>query len=205
MAKKKVFCVGWQKTGTTSFKNATKLLGYRACGYMRTWTPKDMKERMDELVRSTVPHYDSFSDNPWPLLFEFLDREYPDSLFILTTRRPDAWIKSVLRHLGDSDLPMHRFIYGDRFGKARGNEEHYVATMLKHNEAVRQHFAGRNNFLEFPIVDGAGWETLCPFLGVDPPAEPYPHSNKASTRSWKRLKSVPHKVWRRFAGKFAAT
>jgi hypothetical protein len=183
MTKKKVFCVGWQKTGTTSFKNA-----------------RDMSERMNELVRSTVPHYDSFSDNPWPILFEFLDSEYPDSLFVLTTRGPDAWIKSVVRHLGDSDLPMHRFIYGDSFGKARGNEDHYVATMLKHDDAVRRHFAGRDNFLEFPIVDGAGWETLCPFLGVHQPAQPFPHSNKGSSRSWKRLRSVPQKVWRHFGG-----
>jgi hypothetical protein len=200
MAKKKVFCLGWMKTGTTSFKNATKLLGYRSCGYMRTWTIEDMTERMDELVRSTVPRYDSFSDNPWPILFDFLDSEYPDSQFVLTTRDPDSWIKSVVRHLGDGDVPMLRFIYGDRFGKARGNEDHYVATMLKHNEAVRRHFAGRQNFLEFPIVDGAGWETLCPFLGVDPPAEPFPHSNKASTRTWRRLKSVPQKAWQRFRG-----
>jgi hypothetical protein len=200
MEKRKVFCLGWQKTGTTSFRNATKLLGYRTCGYMKAWTIDDLRDRMGELMASTVPKYDSFSDNPWPVLFERLDAAYPGSLFVLTTRPPEAWIRSVVQHFGDADIPMHRFIYGDQFGRAKGNEDYYVETMLKHNDAVRRYFAGRDDFLELKLVHGAGWETLCPFLGVAPPAEPFPHANKGSARTWKRLKAIPGKLWHRIGG-----
>ena len=46
------------------------------------------------------------------------------------------------------------------------------------NEEVIAHFAGRpDDLLVLDVVAGEGWEKLCPFLGLDPPDEPFPHFN----------------------------
>ena len=40
------------------------------------------------------------------------------------------------------------------------------------------HFAGRpDDLLVLDVVGGEGWERLCPFLGLAPPDEPFPHFN----------------------------
>ena len=43
---------------------------------------------------------------------------------------------------------------------------------------VRAYFAGRpDDLLVLDVVGGEGWEKLCPFLGLEPPAEAFPHFN----------------------------
>lgn len=54
----------------------------------------------------------------------------------------------------------------------------YVAAYHRHHADVRRYFAGRpHSLLEMNLVEGDGWETLCPFLGLPAPAVPFPHLN----------------------------
>ena len=81
----KVFCTGWQRTGTTSLAKALNAIGVRTKDY-----PKELLHDIDhELVRE----YDAFTDNPIPLLYQELDRRHPGSRFIHTTRDEQAWLK----------------------------------------------------------------------------------------------------------------
>ncbi|PCI59985.1 MAG: hypothetical protein COB37_10135 [Kordiimonadales bacterium] len=181
---RKVFCLGFHKTGTTSMYYALGLLGYRVSGSLLENT-SDFAVKLHQKTADVSRKYDAFQDNPWPLLYREMDALYPDARFILTTRDSAAWIKSAVKHFGERDTPIRRYIYGA--GSPLGNEEIYCRTMQRHNSAVRDYFATRpDKLLELDLAGGEGWKKLCNFLGHDIPDIPFPHSNKAGDPSGHR-------------------
>jgi hypothetical protein len=176
--KSKVFCIGFHKTGTTSLAVALRLLGYRVTGPNGTKDP-DIAEKVYDMAYSLVEQYDAFQDNPWPVLYKELDKKYPGSKFILTRRSAESWIRSQVKDFGLSETPMRHWIYG--VGCPEGNEDIFVARYERHNREVLEYFRDRpEDLLVFDLPTGAGWENLCPFLGEEVPATPFPHANKAS-------------------------
>lgn len=85
----KVFCVGRNKTGTTSIAKALRALGFkvgdqaRAETLIEDWARRDFRK----IVRYCRTA-DAFQDVPfsWPHTFEALDQAFPQSKFILTVR-----------------------------------------------------------------------------------------------------------------------
>ena len=180
---RKIFGIGFHKTGTTSLASALQLLGYRVTGPNNVSDP-DIGETYVELTRSLSAEYDAFQDNPWPLVYREMDELWPDALFVLTVRDSAAWIGSQTGHFGTETTPMREHIYGAGRGAPVGNEDHYVAVMEAHNAAVRAWFRDRpDKLLEMDFSAGDGWDRLCPFLGVPVPGRPFPHSNQASART----------------------
>ena len=172
----KVFCIGFHKTGTTSLGAALSLLGFRVCGPVGVHDAS-IADRAQALAKDRLPHFDAFQDNPWPVLYPFLDRECPGSKFILTIRDPDAWVASACRHFGSDDTPMRTWIYG--VGHPVGHEQTYKRVYLAHNEAVLRYFAKRGkDLLVMNITEGDGWWELCDFLNVATPNEPFPKLNQ---------------------------
>jgi hypothetical protein len=179
---RKVFGIGFHKTGTTSLALALIELGYRVTGPDRVGDP-DIGEKHVELTRALSHDFDGFQDNPWPLVYREMDAMWPDALFVLTVRDADAWIASQTKHFGEGSTPMREHIYGAGRGAPIGNEAHYVAVMEAHNAAVREYFRDRpGKLIEMDFSSGDGWEKLCPFLGLPVPAKPFPHANKAEGR-----------------------
>jgi hypothetical protein len=177
----KVFCIGFQKTGTTSMRSALEVLGYRVAGHFGVDDPEIRSNALPHALEIADRH-SAFQDNPWPLLFRDLDRHFPGSRFILTVRDPQAWIDSVVSHFGDLATPMREWIYGH--GSPRGNEGAYLERFERHNREVREYFAAREgDLLEMDIEAGDGWDLLCPFLGYAPPDLPFPHRNKGEDRA----------------------
>jgi hypothetical protein len=117
----KVFCIGFHKTGTTSLKMALKILGYRVTG-PKGRRDKNIAQNVEALARRVVPKFDAFQDNPWPIIYRFLDKEYPGSKFILTIRPSDKWIGSVTDHFSKGKPPMREWIYGPGKANPIGNE-----------------------------------------------------------------------------------
>jgi hypothetical protein len=184
MAEAKVFCIGFQKTGTTSIERALKLMGYRVCSTLGVHDP-EIGEKALELAMAAVPNYDAFRDNPWPILFREMDAAFPGSKFILTTRSTRSWLRSVVGHFGDSTSPMRAWIYG--VGAPKGNEAAFAARFEAHNQGVLQHFRDRSqDLLVMDLTRGDGWEELCAFLGRPIPEAPFPHANRTSLRRLKR-------------------
>ena len=182
----KVFGIGFHKTGTTSLAFALRDLGYRVTGPNGVRRP-GIADEVHELAASLVPKFDAFQDNPWPILFRQLDRDYPGSKFILTLRPEEKWIASILRHFAEEDTPMREWIYGAGHGHPAGHEEVYLARYRKHNADVLAHFAERpGDLLVLRLTEGDGWEKLCPFLGEDVPDKLFPHANTAAQRDYKR-------------------
>lgn len=176
--KKKVFCIGFQKTGTTSLGKALETLGYNVCGPVGVTNP-DIEEKALIWALERIKYYDAFQDNPWPLLYKELDFLYPGSKFILTTRSPRSWIKSMYKYFGSYESAAEVWIYGG-VGTPIKNRHGFVKRFKKHNADVRDYFKDRpDDFLELNFAKGHGWDELCSFLEIEKPMIPFPTSNKS--------------------------
>ena len=175
---RKVFGIGFHKTGTTSLGAALTRLGHRVTGPNWVELP-DIADRALALATELSHRFDAFQDNPWPLLYREMDALHPGSKFVLTVRDPDRWLASAVRHFGARDTPMREWIYG--VGHPAGNEDVYRARYVAHNFEVQRYFAGRpNDLLVMDLSAGDGWPELCAFLGCEVVPGEFPRENVAA-------------------------
>lgn len=184
MIRPKVFCIGFQKTGTTSLHAALTALGYKTAAVVgRDWTADRLRQEGARLCIETAKDFDAAQDMPWPIFFRELDAAYPGSKFILTVRDAEAWFASIANHFGDRPDHMQAFIYGSDAAAPAGNKQRYLEIYAQHEAAVRAHFANRpNDLLVMDLQSGAGWKELCGYLGAAVPATPFPVRNRSDDR-----------------------
>jgi hypothetical protein len=92
----KVFCVGFNKTGTTSLHHWFAAAGLDS-SHDATYQRRTRTMERDEL-RSYLDAHDAFSDGERaniPILREL----YPDAMFVLNTRPMRAWLQSRVKHV----------------------------------------------------------------------------------------------------------
>jgi len=172
----KIFCIGFQKTGTTSLGAALEILGYKVCG-VRYDLIDAIKENNWAQIDEVVRQHDAFKDNPWPVVYQSLNEKYPGSKFILTLRDESAWIKSLVNHFGTTPSVMQDFIYGKAYPK--GNEDLYLEIYRKHNREVLAHFEKRpEDLLVIDLTHEKKWDRICQFLSKPVPNAVFPHENK---------------------------
>ena len=173
---RKVFCLGFGKTGTTTFAEAMRTLGHR---HLSQGIGFAYQHGYRLPVWWKLNRYDSFDDFPWPFLFEYLDKKLPNSKFVLTTRSSsEVWIESLCKHFDRvGSVRNNRMFYG--YSTPYENIEHHIKLYEGHNERVRRHFRGRPNFLEICWEHGHGWTELCGFLQKQIPTSEFPHANRA--------------------------
>jgi hypothetical protein len=178
----KVFGIGWAKTGTTTLGRCLRMLGHRHVGQRLDLVPAYATGDHDAILREAAAA-DAFEDWPWILLYRELDRAFPGSRFVLTTRDPDSWVRSylnMLRRQGTASPELNgirRTLYGLAFPDVTPAE--LVGRVQRHERDVRAHFRGRPGSLL--VVDwsrGDGWVELCGFLGVSEPDADFPHENR---------------------------
>jgi Sulfotransferase domain len=184
MARTKVFCIGFQKTGTTSLEAALRILRYRVCGVIgRDLSIAELDSKGRDLAIATAAKYDAVQDMPWPLFFRELDAAYPGSKFVLTLRDPESWYRSIADHFLPPGTEMEGWTYGADARTPHGNKQRYIEVYTRHNEAVLDYFKDRpGDLLQMDFTKGDGWETLCPFLGRAIPSRPFPRKNTAAQR-----------------------
>lgn len=181
---KKVFIIGFHKTGTSSLGKALQILGYKVCGSLKEAhnydNQQDMKSFLLKTASPLLNRYDAFQDTPWFLLYKELYERYPDAYFILTKRPTELWINSVQKHFGNQTFKFHDYIYGtnDSFN----DSTQYVKVYENHNISVEHFFSNKGNFLQFD-VSRDGWDQLVTFLKVKKPTSKFPHANEAKYRS----------------------
>ena len=83
---KKIFVIGFNKTGTTSFNALFKSLDINSTHYCSV-VP----------VMKMIDQYDAFTDGDHSNFKEYYEK-YPDSLFILNTRPIKNWLVSRYKH-----------------------------------------------------------------------------------------------------------
>lgn len=193
MSDRKVFGIGFHKTGTTSLAAALRELGYTTCdgaGALRAAfghaeMMRLLRGHLLEPIMQVAERYDGFTDNPWFMLYRDLDHRFPGSKFILTVRDEQRWLASAMRYFGGTESDLRTWIYGA--GSPVGREEHWLARYRRHVDEVQVYFSRRAD--QLLVVDweqGSGWEDLRRFLGRTPPPRPFPHLTKART-AWPDL------------------
>lgn len=190
----KIIGVGFQKTGTSTLREALKILGYR----VKDATPRMLFPILRgnfEKVGRTLRHYDAAEDTPWFMIYKELDQLFPGSRFILTLRDEESWYRSVCKHIGDLRSPAHEWIYGRGKGLPKDNREHTLRIYNEHNQEVREYFKDRpDDLLIMDFTKGDDWEKLCPFLDQPIPNEPFPHYNKESYEELPDLKDLKNQT-----------
>ena len=98
----KIFCIGSNKTGTTSLAATLEIYGYSL--------PNQLKQEMEiskqtylgnfSPLKEFVNKYDAFQDLPFSIDNYYIaaDALYPNSKFILTERDPEDWYNSIVRY-----------------------------------------------------------------------------------------------------------
>jgi hypothetical protein len=181
----KVFGIGLSRTGTSSLNAAFEILGYQAMHWLNPVT-RDLLHQEDFLL------FDAFSDICVSHQFEWLYHTYPNSKFILTTRPVDSWAVSVERHYknqhgscGPSALKTSsaKRRFRNRGGQIEANlytqYQSWPEAYAAFSERVDGFFEDKpkHRFLELSVVEGEGWERLCPFLDKPLPSVDFPNLN----------------------------
>ena len=109
----KIICVGQPKTGTKTLKQIFVQLGRKASGDPLCF----LRNNSDYLTVNDIPIdtnnffynisylqknleiFDFFHDVPYSFNYELIDKQYPDSKFILTIRDEDDWFKSLFHYV----------------------------------------------------------------------------------------------------------
>ncbi len=165
--KYKAWAIGLGRTGTTSFCEALKILGYNRVVHNPVF------EELKDL--------DGASDNGCTIFYKYLDYKFPGSKFILLTRDLKPWLDSAEYMHGAIDrsqdlMIMRRMLI---YGTVEYDRDKFIYTYHRHHKDVRTYFQDRpNDLLEMDITTGEGWEKLCPFLEVPIPDEAFPFQNK---------------------------
>jgi glycosyltransferase involved in cell wall biosynthesis len=176
----RVFCIGLNKTGTSSFHAAMEILGLRSLHWGGPDVSRAVRASLDggrPLLSGLDPAFDAFSDvGLLSTHFDRLDGQYPGSRFLLTVRPVEDWIDSRRRH-------VERNIALRDAGEYDGNflvvdEDLWRQQWERQVGRARRYFEGRRDFLDADLTAGAGWGPLCGLLEVPEPTEPFPWANR---------------------------
>lgn len=203
--KQKVFCIGRNKTGTTSVKKAFELLGYPV-GHQRTAERLHylhyFNGEFDEIV-DYCKFGQVFQDVPFscPETYKYLDKAFPGSKFILTVRdNGEQWYRSITRFHGKlwgkngqtptaQELKDATYVFkGAPYNLVAlhgttDEEPYHKETMIAHyeqyNQEIIDYFKDRpDDLLVINIAEEGAYQRFIAFLGVDSPYDDFPWENK---------------------------
>ena len=185
--RRKIFGIGLSKTGTTSLAAALEILGWQTAHFRNPVTHAVIEDEDFDL-------FDALNDGPVSAHFEALHAQYPNALFICTTRPRADWEESVRAHrMRARGTEEARDI--DAIAAAEGPDSPLAARLPIHDsiwrhsdlttvharwaERVEGFFADKpGKLLRFSVFEGDGWRKLCGFLRVPVPDAAFPHANK---------------------------
>ena len=178
----KIIGVGFQKTGTSSLREALKVMNYKVKDCCPRALIPILKGNYNKVLR-ILKNFDALEDTPWYMIYKELDKLIPGSKFILTIRDEESWYKSVNRHIGDLRSPEHEWIYGKGKGLPKDDKANTIKIYNNHNKEVIEYFKDRpNDLLVIDFTTGDKWDKLCAFLEKDVPKTPFPHYNKGKSK-----------------------
>jgi hypothetical protein len=202
----KVFCIGRNKTGTTSLAEALRGLGLRVGS--QAWGEQLIEawaERRFRPIARLAASADAFQDIPFSLdyTFQAMDFSFPGSRFVLSLRKsPEDWYASLTRFhtrlVGKGRLPTaddlkampyrapgwmwraQQLIYGvDE--ETLYDRETYLEHYRSHERRVRDYFRHRpGDLLVLDVSEPDALLRLSTFLGLGPVEGPMPHLNRST-------------------------
>ena len=202
----KIFCIGRNKTGTTSLEYALKEFGYKL-GNQKDGELliKDYKNYNWKPIVRFCESAEAFQDAPfsWPYTWLILHHHFPNAKFILTYRDEEGWYSSLTsfhsklfadghRIPNKEDLQNAKYRYkGFMWEKNRilwdtpednpYYKDNLISNYNRHNEDVLHYFKGSQNFLALDVSQPNSYYQLCEFLKKKPLHERFPHLNKTNS------------------------
>lgn len=165
---RRVFHIGWAKTGTTSITEAMRILGlfsWQFAPWVSSFNHFQTKAQPITYDFDCIEHYRFLSDLPFSLAYKQLDEAFPGSLFIYTTRDKNSWLRSAIvevqKHIETSGCVhgVESWAYGSDVVDA----DHFLCRYLEHKEEVLSYFSGRPDFLSIDLTKGNPWQCFASF------------------------------------------
>lgn len=203
--KTKFFCIGRNKTGTTSLKAAFEALDFPV-GDQRKAEAIAFKNYFEGNFKPVIDYCKSaqvFQDVPfsYPETYKYLDKAYPGSKFILTIRDDaEQWYRSITRFhakkfgkdgrvptvedLKSATYVMPGFMYN--VVRIHGttdsdpyNKEIMIAHYEQYNQEVLEYFKDRmHDLLVINIAEKGAYQKFVDFIGVNSPFDDFPWKNR---------------------------
>lgn len=202
--KPKIFCIGQNKTGTTSLKKFFEDHGYKV-GHQPTaelLTDDYIKRNWNPILKYCKTA-EVFQDVPFSndYLYVVLDHYFPNAKFILSVRdTPEDWYHSITKFhtklFGKGgkiptkeDLQQATYRYKgfvwksfeEKYGEVKGdiyNKEHLIKIYSERNEQITHYFKGKSNFLILNLSHPNAIAQLSNFLNMTPKYQQMPWENK---------------------------
>jgi len=213
--KDKIFCISFQRTGTTSVGDFFEQNGFARAGWNETkknqWGLKYFFGNYEGIFNSKdFKRNKVFEDGPWSLhcghFYKVLFHRFPNARFVLFTRDPDNWYRSMMSHshkktLGNTFRHCHYYEREKEFYDTFGTKtdvfldkikplpltdeyrDHYVNIYETRNaHAVnffKKHHSNSNRFIHCELEDEKKWEKLAGFFNLSSNNQTDIHSNKS--------------------------
>lgn len=171
----KVFGIGLSRTGTRSVYVELLALGLRAVHYPFDATTE--RELFSGSELSLLAREDALLDLPAAGFYRGLDRLYPGSRFVHTTRPRAEWLDAVERHYralaeGWDSWPARFRAFSERitrhvYGAFPFDRAAFADAFDRHSDGVAAHFADRpGDLLELDVRGERSAAELAGFLGL---------------------------------------
>lgn len=183
----KIFNIGLPKTCTASLNQALIILGFRSLHNPLDLRLLSYQKGIYKYPRDDWDAITNFGENFYPQL----DKNYPGSKFILTTRNKDSWLKSASRWYSRKPDYPPKDNQGrlETFGCITYCEERFSYVYDKHLQSVKDYFMSRSEdllILNIPETPDP-WIPLCGFLDLKVPETSFPVHNVGE----KSLQAIP--------------
>ncbi|WP_459922178.1 sulfotransferase [Desulfatiferula olefinivorans] len=211
----KIFCISMQRSGTTSVGKFLRDSGYRWAGWLADlengWSAAWYNGDYEKIFTSQAfIDAEGFEDSPWwmPGFYKILYHRFDHAKFILFSRDPDDWFRSMCVKFGGyvpGGCRIHSKIYhrekefytlrdqgvitpededkfqGEKKMRLDGLADHYKWYYELHNREVRDFFRRHDPSALFDgdLYDPDKWRKLGRFLGVHVPAGYECHENRS--------------------------
>lgn len=177
-ALRKVFQIGFNKCATRTISVFFRENGYKAAHWenneladdialskaegrkpLEKWADVAVFSDMERVAGKRSTLIEAYKE------FEFLDKSYPGSYFILNTRNVNDWLMSRIRHGAGNYLVQ----YANHYGTKDPMEvlQKWRDDWFEHHRAVQEYFEGRPETLLIYDVDADGPEKIVDFVKAD--------------------------------------
>jgi hypothetical protein len=201
--RQKYFCIGLNKTGTTSLKKAFQDLGFKVGNQRKAERLLgDIKSKNYSTLLKYCDTSEVFQDVPFSFfdIYRVLYDKYPDAKFILTVRdSPEQWVDSITKFHAKKfssnsvasahELKATNYVWSGWIWEAMEynfkisdedpyNRENLKEKYIKYNEEVKQFFGTSKNFIELNLSKEESYQKFINFVGIDSPYLDFPWENK---------------------------